>query len=208
VPTPRQADPRANQKQRTRAAVVQAGAELLREGISPTVAEAAERAKVSRATAYRYFPTQEALLIEIADVTPAVAPVEELLESLSTDDSEQRLLRLVDEFNAIVAAEEVRMRTALRVYLDTWLENRRKGAPTIPVREGRRMRWLDRALEPARTSLGRREWRRLRTALALTVSIEAMVVMKDVCHLDENEARATLRWAATSLLRAALEARA
>jgi AcrR family transcriptional regulator len=32
----------------------------------PTVGDVAERADVARATAYRYFPTQEALLLETA----------------------------------------------------------------------------------------------------------------------------------------------
>src|SRR5262245_59503744 len=68
-------DPRANQKQRTRAAIVEAAGRLLRRGGTPTVAEAAEEAKVSRATAYRYFPTPEDLLLEVAAVTPAMAPV-------------------------------------------------------------------------------------------------------------------------------------
>ncbi|HUP71781.1 MAG TPA: hypothetical protein VM282_01920 [Acidimicrobiales bacterium] len=44
------------------------------------------------------------------------------------------------------------MRTALRVYQDTWLEGHgNDDAP--PVREGRRMRWLDRVLEPVREQL-------------------------------------------------------
>ena len=37
---------------------------LLREGKIPSVADAAEVARVSRATAYRYFPTQSALIQE------------------------------------------------------------------------------------------------------------------------------------------------
>ena len=37
---------------------------LLREGKIPSVADAAEAARVSRATAYRYFPTQSALIQE------------------------------------------------------------------------------------------------------------------------------------------------
>ena len=38
-----------------------------------------------------------------------------------------------------------------------------------------------------------------------TLGIDAIVVMKDVCRLDDDEALAVLRWAATVLLRAGLE---
>jgi AcrR family transcriptional regulator len=55
---------RVNQKRRTRAAIVAAAVELVEQGQSPTVAEVADAALVSRATAYRYFPTQEYLLFE------------------------------------------------------------------------------------------------------------------------------------------------
>ena len=205
----RQGDTRANQKERTRAALVEAAAALLRRGTPPTVAEAAEAAKVSRATAYRYFPTQEALLLEVAGVSAAMTPVEELLDALPSDNLEERLLRLLDACNRIVLAEEVSMRTALRIYLDTWLESRRNGGDVLGdvpvVREGRRMRWLDKALAPARAQLSEAQWRRLRSALALTLSIEAVVVMKDVCRIEDDEALAVLRWAATVLLRAGLD---
>lgn len=202
------ADPRANQKARTRAALVEAAAGLLRRGAAPTVAEAADAAKVSRATAYRYFPTQEALLLEVADITPAMAPVEALLAGLPPGgDVEERLTRLVDEFGRVVLGHEVGMRTALRIYLDTWLDGRRAGRPTRePVREGRRLRWLERALEPARRELTAKQWRRLRSALALTLGIDAVVVLRDVCRLeDDEEVLGVLRWASTALVRAALE---
>jgi hypothetical protein len=95
----------------------------------------------------------------------------------------------------------------LRVYLDTWLESRRKGEAAPKVREGRRMRWLDTALEPVRRQLPKAEWQRLRAALALTLGIDALVVMKDVALLDDEEAFSVLRWTAFTLLRAALETR-
>ncbi len=204
---PNQADPRANQKERTRAALVAAAAQMLREGAAPSVAEAAERAKVSRATAYRYFPTQDALLVEVAAVNPAIAPVEAMLDMLGTVKDagpEERLHRLLHSFIPIVQAEEVTMRTALRAYLDTWLESRRQGAPTPAVREGRRMRWLDQALAPVRQQLPPAQWRRLRAALSLILGIEAVVVMKDVCHASDEESLATLEWAALALLQAGL----
>jgi AcrR family transcriptional regulator len=200
-------DLRANQKERTREALVAAAKDLARAGAAPTVAEAAEHARVSRATAYRYFPTQESLLVEVSDLTPMVAPVEDMLAKLDGDDVEDRLAKLIDTFHPIVVAEEVPLRTALRVYLDTWLEARSRGETAPRVREGRRMRWLDVALEPARRQLPKAEWRRLRSALALTLSIDALVVMKDVAQLDDEEALSVLRWAALTLLRASLDPR-
>jgi len=190
-------DPRANQKQRTRAAIVEAAARLLAGGVEPTVATAAEAAKVSRATAYRYFPTPEALHIEIAGVTPAYAPVEVLIQALAGDDSEARLLAFVGKFNAITFAEEARMRMALKVYLDTWFASRGDEAKAPAIREGRRMRWLDRVLEPARRDMTKARWR--------TGGTEVMVIMKDVCRLDDAEAQEVLLWAAQTLLRAGLE---
>lgn len=195
-------DPRANQKQRTRGAIVDAAVQLVRDGATPTVAQAAEAAGVSRATAYRYFPTPEDLLIEVATVTPAMQPVEAVLAELGDDaDPETRFLRVQETFNAVVVQEEAQMRTALRAYLDNWLARRQRGPE---LREGRRMRWLDRVLAPARGALSAKQRRRLECALALTLGMDGMVVMKDVCRLKDDEARDVLRWAGLVLLRAGL----
>ena len=203
----RQEDLRANQKARTRAALVAAAGELLREGTSPSVPEAAERARVSRATAYRYFATQEALLSELA-VTLDTEPVERLLTSFDTDDVEQRLVQLLDTSLSITLADEYVMRSGLRVFLDQWFENRRLGDDT-PVREGRRMRWLDQVLAPLEHRLAPAELHRLRAALALTLSIEPITIMHDVCHIDDDaEILAILRWAALAMLHTALDASA
>src|SRR3954466_10423220 len=56
--------PRERQTRRTRRALIEAADELFAEGRVPSVAAVAERADVARATAYRYFPDQEALLLE------------------------------------------------------------------------------------------------------------------------------------------------
>lgn len=194
-------DPRANQKQRTRTAIIEAAIALLRTGARPTVADAATAAKVSRATAYRYFPTQELLLVEAA----AHRPVDSIEAALGQDDAPDprgRLRRLEAAFNDVVASEEPAMRLALRAYLDAWFAGRERGETAPEVREGRRMRWLATALAPAK--LPARERKRLQAALALTMGIEARLVMKDVCRLDDREARAVLRWTQAAILDAAL----
>jgi AcrR family transcriptional regulator len=196
-------DPRANQKARTRAAIVAAAQELQRQGIAPTVEQAAEQARVSRATAYRYFPTKESLLVEVSGITPALVPVEALLAGLPPGDAEQRLLLLLDTFHRIVLANEEHVRTGERVYLDTWLRSHRNGDDAPVVREGRRMRWLETVLAPL-DDLPPERKRVLQAALALTLGPQAIITMKDVCRLDNDEALSVLRWAATALLRAGL----
>ncbi len=193
-----------NQRNRTRAAIIEAAAALMREGRPPTVAEAAERALVSRATAYRYFPTQESLLLDIANVEALVKPVEELIAGFPTDDPAQRLAALAGTFTQAMLADEALIRTGVRVYMDTWLANQRDGSP-IPVRAGRRMRYIDEALRPLGERLGEPDRHRLRSALAVILGTEAVIAIKDSAGLDDDdEIVATLEWAAGALLRTAL----
>ena len=56
---------RPNQKSRTRKDLLQAAGRLLKQGRKPTLDEVAAEALVSRATAYRYFPTPESLVLEL-----------------------------------------------------------------------------------------------------------------------------------------------
>jgi hypothetical protein len=60
-------------------------------------------------------------------------------------------------------------------------------------------------LEPVRKDLGKSQYRRLRAALSLTLGIDSIVVMKDVCGLGDAEALEVLEWAALALLRAGLD---
>jgi AcrR family transcriptional regulator len=71
---------RARQKERTRRAIVDASRELTRSGAEVTMPRIAERAMVSEATMYRYFPDLNSLLGETLaglwpDPAEALAPV-------------------------------------------------------------------------------------------------------------------------------------
>lgn len=98
------------------------------------------------------------------------------------------------------------MRMALRTYLDGWFAARERGEQRPELREGRRTRWISTVLEPALADLSSRERQRLVAALSLTMGIEPLIVMKDVCRLGDKDAAAALKWAAERLLDAAMPA--
>src|SRR5262245_26650790 len=145
---------RVNQKRRTRKAIVDAARVLMERGETPTVAQAAEEALVSRTTAYRYFPTQESLLLELS-VTVSVDEIEKLLARPHDGVAPQdRLLQLVDAFNQFVVENEALMRTAQRHYMDTWLAAERNGdGHDQQLRAGRRRQWMANVLAPLQETI-------------------------------------------------------
>jgi AcrR family transcriptional regulator len=191
---------RIRQKQRTRAAIVAGAEELLAEGRTPTVAEAAERADVGRTTAYRYFPTQDALLMELV-LNADVADLEELVsQEVPGDEAVARTLQLLASFNRRVFDEEVRYRTALRLYLDQWLATATVDDEPPVVREGRRRRWLTTTLAPRRGDVAPADFDRLVSALGVICGAEPMVALRDTARLDAATAQDVLAWAARVLI--------
>src|ERR1700684_2678886 len=92
---------RKNQKARTRSAILSAAMELVREGRPASIQEAADRALVSVATAYRYFPSADDLWweasVSLIDYQPAVAEAFERVEAAGSDPQArlEALIRLI-----------------------------------------------------------------------------------------------------------------
>ena len=104
--------PRSNQHLRTRKDLLLAAARLLKEGRQPTMDEVAEAALVSRATAYRYFPTLESLLIE-APLDGAVPDPGALFAAETSPDPEDRLERAEAALHRMVYQNEAQLRLML-----------------------------------------------------------------------------------------------
>jgi AcrR family transcriptional regulator len=191
---------RPNQKRRTRKDLLQAAARLMKQGRRPSLEEVAEEALVSRATAYRYFPTVEALLAEAsADVvTPDAA---QLFADGGPADPAARVETVDDALHDMILANE----PALRLMLANTLQRVATGeaAGDLPLRQNRRSPLLEAALAPARKQFKPGAYDLLARALALIVGTEAMVVFKDVLQLPDAEARKVKRWAIRALVEAA-----
>jgi AcrR family transcriptional regulator len=197
---------RVNQKRRTRTAIVEAAQAILDRGETPTVALAAEEALVSRTTAYRYFPTQESLLLELS-VTVALQELEDFVAHPPLElTPDERVLAVVDRWNNQIFDNEALYRATIRFYMDAWLARDRAGEPdSVPFREGRRSQWLNTLLDPLRDDVDPDALAQLRAALCLVTGGEAMTVMRDVCQLERDEALAVMHWAAATLLAAGLK---
>ena len=193
--------PRLNQRRRTRAALVEAATQAVRRGETPTIESTAAAAGISRATAYRYFTSQQALLLETSLDAISTIPDPSLVDE---GPVEARVDTAIRFFVQMAHSHEPFMRTFLMLSMDHWLHTHKDGKGGQALRKGRRIPWLDRALAPLR-ELSPRQKRRLRTALSMLCGVEAMIVTRDVCGCTAKEAEETSRWAAQAMLRAALE---
>lgn len=191
---------RANQRLRTRKDLLDAAARLMQRGGRPTLEEVAQEAMVSRATAYRYFPSPEALMLEAA-VHIAVPEPAALFADFANEDPAARLQRVDAALHDMVQANE----TAMRLMLASMLEQSAGRAPSDPpARQNRRAGLIAAALAPAEGRLGPEQRALLSQAAALLVGAEALFVAKDVLQLDDAETRKIKQWALAVLTRAAL----
>lgn len=189
---------RTNQKRRTRKDLLQAAARLMKEGRTPSLEEIAAEALVSRATAYRYFPNVEALLIE-APLDLALPDEEAMFRGASVADPVARMERVDKVFHEMILENE----TALRLMIAKTMERRAAGDDDLPTRQNRRTPMIEAALAPARTEFDPASLDRLQKALALLIGTESMIVFKDVLQLSDKEAREVKRWAVRALISAA-----
>jgi AcrR family transcriptional regulator len=187
---------RVHQKARTREALIRAARQLLAGGGNPTVEQTATAASISRATAYRYFPNQRALL---------VASYPEIAESslLGPDPPGDPAARLEIVAEAI-ARQAVDHEAELRAMLRLSLELNAPRQDDLPFRVGRRITWVADALLPLRGRLSEQELDRLGLAIASAVGIDALVWLTDIAGLSRPQAVELMCWSARSLLQAAL----
>ena len=190
---------REKQKARTRRDLVASALDFLAEGRTPTVGEVADAAEVSRRTAYRYFPSADQLMTE-ALLEGMRSDVERDIDDGSPNDGVGAGVdRLVNALHDLTVNNEHLLRQMIRFTID-----RDQIEPGVPPRPSRRLEYVEHALEPLRNQLATGKYERLVHAMAVVIGIEARIVLRDICGLDDAQILETERWAAHALLAAAL----
>jgi AcrR family transcriptional regulator len=195
--------------------LLRAAATLISRGLTPTTTEVAEEAGVSRRTAYRYFPTQEQLLVESSlerlrpiveeamdrvKVVPSPAPEagSDATEAPDCALARARLDATVRVMHRLALEHEPLLRTIQRLTA---------GGPTSPgirPRGSRRVDWLTAAVEPVRDRLGPRRFSRLVSALSSCVGFDSLFLLRDIRGLSTNESERVTRWMASAMLQASV----
>jgi AcrR family transcriptional regulator len=188
---------------RTYRLLLEAAMTLVGHGGLVSVAEVAAAAGVSRATAYRYFPSRSRLLNAIMD--ESLGPVRGFESGQADGAARVRDLfeRTVPRFKEF----EPQMRAALQLALEHWALERAGVLHEEPFRRGNRRTILARNAAPLRAELGTREFERLLKALSLVYGIESYVILKDIWAASNREVDAITRWVADAVIEKSLRER-
>ena len=191
---------RANQKARTRAAIIEAARALIRAGAEVTMPAVAQAALVSEATAYRYFPDLASLLRD-AMVDVWASPAEAMAAVADSPDLAERAGYAAEVlFRGVLASQG-----AVRAMIAAAITRPELAA----ARPGYRFGLIDYALLPLEETLGRSDpeaFTVLKQNLAVVVSAEALFILMDLCGLAPEAAIASGAGAARAITAAALAA--
>lgn len=193
---------RPSPKERTLRLLREAARELLRTGRPLTVPAAAELAGVSRATAYRYFPTNDAVVLH-ATMSLADDPLEDSEWATTAASSPRELAaRAADLVRATAAwafEHETELRTMLHLSLDPGTEH---GKPRRGLTN--RGRWIAALLEGLPSDVPQDSRNRLANALVPLFGSDAIVWTTDMADLPQEQAVELLAWMAQVLVKATL----
>jgi AcrR family transcriptional regulator len=187
-------------KGRMRRLLLEHASILLGQGENVSVAEVAQHAGVSRATAYRYFATRGKMISAVVDFS--LGPVRKAASSIA--DGRERIEELFRQTFPRFMEYEPQLRAALQVSLSDMALERAGKLTEEPYRRGHRIDILSHAAMPLRPRLRKRGFDRLVRALSVVYGIEAYVILRDIWGAGDKEIQAIARWIADALVDAAL----
>ncbi|HEY5181584.1 MAG TPA: TetR/AcrR family transcriptional regulator [Dermatophilaceae bacterium] len=195
-----------NPKKRTHRLLADAARELLRIGAPLTVQGAAELAGVSRATAYRYFPSNEAVLMHatmplIEDAGQRLQPPDpDSSDDISAQDLPEQASALVRTMASWAFDHENELRTLLRLSLAP------ERATRIPRRGNtNRETWIATLLKGLPEHVSQAAHDRLAVALVPLFGADAVVWSTDIAQVDRDAAVDVMAWMAAALVQATLD---
>lgn len=173
---------------------------IQQDGHIPSIAEVAVRSNVSRATAYRYFPSRSALITSVVDAS--LGTVRNAPPGLKGEDARERVHEVFKATFPRFQQFEPQLRAALQLALEQWALQRAGLLEEEPYRRGHRVSILAGALAPLKGEITPATRDRLHRALSVLYGIEAYTILKDMWDISEKEIERTLLWMVDALIEA------
>jgi AcrR family transcriptional regulator len=175
---------------------------IQQDGHIPSIAEVAVRSSVSRATAYRYFPSRSALITSVVDAS--LGPVRSAPPGGDEDDARARVHAIFKTTFPRFQQFEPQLRAAAQLALEQWALQRAGLLEEEPYRRGHRVGILGTALAPLKGEVSPAARERLHRGLSVLYGIEAYTILKDMWGMGEKEMEKTVLWMADALIDASL----
>ncbi|MER7279064.1 TetR family transcriptional regulator [Dactylosporangium sp. NPDC000244] len=175
---------RANQMERTRSAILAAARDLADSGAEITMSAVAAEARVSEATAYRYFPDLVSLLRAAVMVEDQVAALRSMTAG---DDPVERIGQAAEVLGRAVLRRQGAVRAVVAASIAKPSTARERPAQRFALIEHALVPWID-----ANGLAGRADVEQLVRDLALVVSAESVFALTDLCGLAPDDAIASL----------------
>ena len=185
-----------------------AASELVREGRPASIPEAADRALVSVATAYRYFSSAEELWWEASKSIAFEGGMAEAHRRIDEagNEPQARVEALIRSTGFRTLDDQVPYRQMAKAALDQWFRQIDvEESERVPIREGRRNEMIRSAVAPLRDEFREKDVDRIAHALALVIGSEAMITLIDAVGLDVPTAKRSMLDAGRWLLAGALD---
>ncbi|MCX8649525.1 TetR/AcrR family transcriptional regulator [Gilliamella sp. B2776] len=177
-------------KKRTFEHLIHTALTILDEGNELTISELADKSKISRATAYRYFPTQSDLISAVVDYS--LEPI------LRWQSDEQDLGKKINDFLSFAFTHMIKhegaIRAAMRLSLQQWATERSTtSSKSEKFVRGNHKEVLSNLLQPLQSQLNDE----LNNKLIYTLSIifgSQITVLKDVWNLEDSYIVSLSQW--------------
>ena len=188
-------------RKRTYILLVTTALDLFEKGAMPSVSELAFEAGVSRATAYRYFPTQSDLIT--ATVNASLGPI--LTWRPQSEKTSERIDELLRYAFPRMFEHEGVLRAALQVSLQQWASDRSSlqnvDVPKVKrLQRGNRKDILSMVTTPMKGEYPQETIDKVIKAFSVIYGSEIFLVLKDIWMLDNQQVTEIAQWMAKAVI--------
>lgn len=189
-------------RKRTYVLLVTTALDLFEKGAMPSVSELAQEAGVSRATAYRYFPTQSDLIT--ATVNESLGPI--LTWRPQSEKTEERIDELLSYAFPRMFEHEGALRAALQASLQQWAQSRSVplGTKDKRLERGNRKDILTMVTSPMKADYPQDIIDKVIRAFSVIYGSEIFLVLKDIWKMEDSQVTELAQWIAKAIMNQAM----